>query len=155
MKKIFFLGLLILLLNYGCGFTPKYKGFTGVDFILQLDNMTGDRSLNNAIVSQINRYKSGKSEYKIINLELKSDFNKISVAKNSKGETTKYNLKAIIEIKLISDDGTRELFLTEEFKIDKISDSVEEDNYIKIIKKDFAQSFVERLILDIKKSNDI
>ena len=152
MKKILYISLFILLFNYGCGFTPKYKGFTGVDFILKLNNIDGDRELNNAIISQINRYKSGKDEDQIFNLELKSDFNKISVAKNSKGETTKYNLKAIIEIKLISNDETRELIFVEEFKIDKINDSVEEDNYIKIIKKDFAQSFVERLILDIRKN---
>ena len=152
MKKIIYISLLILLFNYGCGFTPKYKGFTGVNFILKLNSVNGDRELNNSIISQINRYKSGKDGYQIFNLELKSDFDKISVAKNSKGETTKYNLKAIVEIKLISDDEIRELIFVEEFKIDKINDSVEEDNYIKIIKKDFAQSFVERLILDIRKN---
>ena len=74
------------------------------------------------------------------------------MAKNSKGETTKYNLKGVIEIKLTTNDVTRELILIEEFKIDKINDSVEEENYIKIIKQDFAQSFVERLILDIRKN---
>ena len=152
MKKILYISLFILLFNYGCGFAPKYKGFNRVDFILKLNDIGGDRELNNAIISQINRYKSGTDEYQIFNLELKSDFDKISVAKNSKGETTKYNLKAIIEIKLISNDETRELILIEEFKIDKINDSVEEDNYIKIIKRDFAQSFVERLILDIRKN---
>ena len=152
MKKIFFISLFVLLFNYGCGFTPKYKGFTGIDFILKLDGIKGDRDLNNAISSQINRYKNGKDTYETINLELNSKFNKISIARNAKGEITRYNLKAIIEIKLTSGDENRELIFIEEFKIDKINDSVEEENYIKIIKKDFAQSFVERLILDIRKN---
>ena len=149
MKKIFYFSLFILLFNYGCGFAPKYKGFTGVDFILKLNSINGDRDLNNSINSQINRYTSGKEDYELITIDINSNFEKISVAKNSKGETTKYNLKAIIKIKV---NETRELIFIEEFKIDKISDSVEENNYIKIIKKDFAQSFVERLILDIRKN---
>ena len=152
MKKILYISLLILLLNYGCGFSPKYKGFTGVDFNLQLNNLNGDRDLNNAINSQINRYKSKKEDYDLIALEIKSNFEKISVAKNSKGETTKYNLKAIVNIKISSENKSRELILIEEFKIDKINDSVEEANYIKIIKNDFAQSFVERLIIDIRRN---
>ena len=31
MKKLLYASIFILLLNYGCGFTPKYKGFTGID----------------------------------------------------------------------------------------------------------------------------
>ena len=152
MKKLFYLNLLIFLFIYGCGFTPKYKGFTGIDFVLKLNDTSGDRELNNAISSQINRYKSGKKEYQIINLDLNSNFNKITIAKNSKGEPTRYNLKAVIEIQITLNNETRKLILIEEFKIDKINDSVQEDNYIKIIKKDFAQSFMEKLILDIRKN---
>ena len=152
MKKLLYASIFILLLNYGCGFTPKYKGFSGIDFVLKLNSISGDRDLNNAISSQINRYKSGQEEYQIINLDLKSNFDKFSVAKNSKGETTKYNIKADIKVKITTDGVTRELILIEEFKIDKINDSVEEGNYIKIIKKDFAQSFIEKLILDIRKN---
>ena len=152
MKKIFYISLFVLLFNYGCGFTPKYKGFTGIDFILILDNINGDRDLNNSISSQIKRYSSRNENYKEINLKINSDFKKISIAKNSKGETTKYNLEAVIEIEIKSDDKIRKLVFIENFKIDKINDSVEEENYIKIIKKDFAQSFIERLILDIRKN---
>ena len=149
MKKLLYASIFILLFNYGCGFTPRYKEFKGIDFLLKLNSISGDRDLNNSINSQINRYTSGKEDYELITIDINSNFEKISVAKNSKGETTKYNLKAIIKIKV---NETRELIFIEEFKIDKISDSVEENNYIKIIKKDFAQSFVERLILDIRKN---
>ena len=152
MKKLFYLNLLIFLFIYGCGFTPKYKGFDRIDFVLKLNDAYGDRELNNAINSQINRYKSGKNQYQIFNLDLNSNFNKITIAKNSKGETTRYNLRAVIKIKITLNNDTRNLVLIEEFKIDKINDSVEEDNYIKIIKKDFAQSFVEKLILDIRRN---
>ena len=45
----------------------------------------------------------------------------------------------------------KENFFIEEFKIDKISDTAEENNYIQIVKKDFAQSVVRRLHRSKKK----
>ena len=144
--------IIILFLSTSCGFEPKYKGFKGVDFILKLEKSSGDRELNNAIKSQLSRYDKGKDDYNIIKLDLSSKFDKISISKNSKGEITRYNLKAEITIKITTDKKQRNVFFVEEFKIDKISDTVEEKNYIQIIKKDFAQSIVRRLILDVRKN---
>ena len=144
--------IIILFLSTSCGFEPKYKGFDGVDFILKLQNSSGDRDLNNAIKSQLSRYANGKDDYNIIKLDLDSKFEKISISKNSKGEITRYNLRAEVSLKITSDEKERDIFFIEEFKIDKISDTVEEKNYIQIIKKDFAQSIVRRLILNLRKN---
>ena len=144
--------IIILFLSTSCGFEPKYKGFDGVNFILKLQNASGDRELNNAIKSQLSRYDNGKDDYNIIKLDLVSKFEKISISKNSKGEITRYNLRAEVALNITSNEKQRDVFFVEEFKIDKISDTVEEKNYIQIIKKDFAQSIVRRLILDIRKN---
>ena len=144
--------IIILFLSTSCGFEPKYKGFDGVNFILKLQNASGDRELNNAIKSQLSRYDNGKDDYNIIKLDLVSKFEKISISKNSKGEITRYNLRAEVGLKITLDQNQRDVFFIEEFKIDKISDTVEEKNYIQIIKKDFAQSIVRRLIFDLRKN---
>lgn len=144
--------IIVLFLSTSCGFEPKYKGFDGVNFILKLQNASGDRELNNAIKSQLSRYDNGKDNYNIIKLDLVSKFEKISISKNSKGEITRYNLRAEVSLKITLDQKQRDVFFIEEFKIDKISDTVEEKNYIQIIKKDFAQSIVRRLILDLRKN---
>ena len=144
--------VVILFLSTSCGFEPKFKGFDGIDFILDLEKSIGDRELNNAIKSQLSRYTKEKDNYDRIKLDLESKFKKISISKNSKGEITRYNLKAEVSLKITSNEETRDVFFIEEFKIDKISDTVEEKNYIQIIKKDFAQSIVRRLILDIRKN---
>ena len=144
--------IIILFLSTACGFEPKYKGFKGIDFALKLEKSSGDRELNNAIKSQLSRYTKEKDNYDRIKLDLESKFKKISISKNSKGEITRYNLKAEVSLKITSNEETRDVFFIEEFKIDKISDTVEEKNYIQIIKKDFAQSIVRRLILDIRKN---
>ena len=144
--------IIVLFLSTSCGFEPKYKGFDEVNFILKLQNASGDRELNNAIKSQLSRYDNDKDNYNILKLDLDSKFEKISISKNSKGEITRYNLRAEVSLKITSDEKQRDVFLIEEFKIDKISDTVEEKNYIQIIKKDFAQSIVRRLILDLRKN---
>ena len=151
LKKLFPI-IIILFLSTSCGFEPKYKGFEGVDFILKLQKSSGDRELNNAIKSQLSRYGNGKDDYDIIKLDLDSKFEKISISKNSKGEITKYNLRAEVNLKITSNEKEKDVFFIEEFKIDRISDTVEEKNYIQIIKKDFAQSIVRRLILNIRKN---
>ena len=144
--------IILLFFSTSCGFEAKYKGFKGVDFVLKLQNSKGDRELNNAIKSQLSRYDKDKNGSNIIKLELSSKFDKISISKNSKGEITRYNLRAEVGLKITLDQNQRDVFFIEEFKIDKISDTVEEKNYIQIIKKDFAQSIVRRLILDLRKN---
>ena len=51
----------------------------------------------------------------------------------------------------MSEETTEEITFDEEFKIDKIEDNIEENNYIRIIKRDFAEIISEKLILSINK----
>ena len=136
---------------YSCGFTPKYANYEGINFQIEIDKSTGDRELNNFLKSNLKRYNNKKNEdLEILNLDLNSKFEKNSIAKNTKGEDTKYELKAIENITLIFENKTREVILDERFKIDKIDDSVEQNNYILIIKKDFANEIIDKLIFDIR-----
>ena len=86
----------------------------------------------------------------ILSLDLNSKFERNSIAKNTKGEVTKYELKAIVNITLKFENKTREMIFDERFKIDKIDDTVEQNNYILIIKKDFADQIIDKLIFDIR-----
>ena len=145
-----FLLIIIFFLN-NCGFTPKYAGFKGIDFSLNINNMEGDRELNNSIKSQLDRYNKNKST-KIIDLNIKSKFSKDILSKDSTGKATKYNLKADVEFTLNTGEVSRTIKMFEEFKIDNIEDNVEENNYIKIIKRNFAEIISEKLILNINQN---
>ena len=151
-KKIYipFILITIIFIN-SCGFTPKYANYEGINFQIEIDKFTGDRELNNFLKSKLKRYNNKKNKkLNILTLDLNSKFERNSIAKNTKGEVTKYELKAIVNITLKFDDETRVIVLTEKFKIDKIEDSVEQNNYIIIVKKDFADQIVEKLIFDIR-----
>ena len=136
---------------YGCGFTPKYANYEGINFQIEIDKFTGDRELNNFLKSKLKRYNNKKNEdLEILSLNLNSKFERNSIAKNTKGEITKYELKAIVNITLKFEDKTREMVFYEIFKIDKIDDTVEQNNYILIVKKDFADQIIDKLIFDIR-----
>ncbi len=146
--NILFLLIFLFFIN-NCGFTPQYAGFKGLDFSLDINNLDGDRDLNNALKSQLDRYSLGNPKLRKINLDIESKFTKDILSKDTTGKATKYNLKANVKFTLISDDKNQEITFDEEFKIDKIDDNIEENNYIRIIKRDFAEIISEKLILSI------
>jgi len=155
MKKKIFLIIIIFFFTNSCGFTPKYAGYGGINYNLNINEVSGDRELNNYIKSQLRRYENKKtSELQIIDIDIVSNFEKKAIARNTKGNTTRYNLVAKVEVALISKKHTKKLAFTENFKIDKIEDSVEENNYILIIKRDFAKRIIDKLIFDIRTNFD-
>ena len=144
--------IIIFFLN-NCGFTPEYAGFKGINFSLNINKIEGDRELNNAIRSQLDRYKNNKIQnIQIINVNIKSKFAKDILSRDSTGKATKYNLKANVEFALDTGEVSRTIKISEEFKIDNIEDNVEENNYIKIIKRNFAEIISEKLILNINQN---
>ena len=155
MKKKIYLLIIILFLNNNCGFTPQYAGYKGINYDLSIDKMSGDRELNNFIKSQLRRYENKKeSEIKIINIDIESKFEKKAIARNTKGNVTRFDLITQVELILSSKDFTQKLTIRDNFKIDKIEDSVEESNYILIVKKDIAERIMEKLIFYIRTNFD-
>ena len=146
-----FLILIIFFLN-NCGFTPQYAGFKGLDFSFKINETNGDRDLNNAIKSLLNRYNSDDPQLKTINIKIESKFTKDTLSKDSTGKATKYNLMANVKFTLDSEEGSRTITFKEEFNIDNIEDTVEENNYIRIIKQNFAEIISEKLILNVNQN---
>ena len=147
-----FLIIIIFFLN-NCGFTPQYSGFKGVDFSIEIEKAEGDRELNNAIKSQLDIYSNKKNKnLEIKYIKIKSKFIKDTLSKDTKGKATKYKLIADVEFTINTEDGSRVIKLIEDFKIDKIEDNVEENNYIRIIKRDFAGTLSRKLIMNINQN---
>ena len=135
---------------YSCGFTPQYAGFKNLEFDLIVDESSGDRDLNNEIRSQIKRYDRGRKGVEKIKISYDSNYEKIILTKNTKGEPTKYNLKVDVIFEINSDNYSTKIVFKDEFNIDKIDDTIEENNYIKIVKRNFAERAIEKIILSIR-----
>lgn len=151
-KLIFYITLIISISLYSCGFSPKYSNYKNINFTLNIDNAIGDRDLNNLIKTNLSRYNSNESNKEIINLTINSKYKKVTTAKNTKGESTEYDLQAEVIFGILKSGITRSVKFKESFKINKIDDTVEENNYIKIIKRDFAESISDKLISNIQQN---
>ena len=68
-KITLFLIVTVFFLN-NCGFTPQYAGFKGLDFSLKINEINGDRDLNNAIRSQLDRYYINDPKLNTINVKI-------------------------------------------------------------------------------------
>ena len=134
---------------YSCGFTPQYAGFKNLKFDLILSEFDGDRDLNNEINSQIRRYDRDRKNTIKVKVSYNSRYEKIALSRDTKGEATKYKLTVNINFVVEFKDYTKNFFFNDEFNIDKIDDRVEENNYIKIVKRNFAERAIEKLILSI------
>ncbi len=150
-KKIISSFLIILsFFIYSCGFTPQYAGFKNLEFDLVVDKVKGDRDFNNTIRSQIKRYDLGRDDIKKIKISYDSDYEKIILSKDTKGEATKYKLKVNVIFEINSENYSKKIIFNDEFSFDKIDDTIEENNYIKILKRNFAEKAVEKIILNIR-----
>ena len=143
-KNIIFLSL-ILFLN-SCGFTPVYLKNNNVNFSIEQANFIGDRELNNFLKINLNKYKNEEVNNKIF-IEVKSEYNKIILSKDSAGEVTNYQLEANIVFLIKS---TNKIIKINEKKIMKnMADKFEETKYERSVKQSFATSITNKLISEL------
>ena len=91
MKNIITIIFLIFLSN--CGYTSIYKDSKSNDIFINITSMQGDKVMNNLIKNQLELYSNKFSENKY-NLIISTSFQKITLAKNSSGAATNYQLTA-------------------------------------------------------------
>ena len=138
------LSILILFFIYSCGYTAIYKDNNINDYNIIISKMSGDIVMNKLIKNELefNSNKNSKNNYAI---NLKTLYTKEIKSKNSSGVASNYEI--IIKA---SFDVDREIITFEEkYIVKNISDSIEQKNYEGIIKKNFASSIREKLIIKL------
>ena len=151
MKNITLIFLLLFL--YNCGYTSVYKNQGTQDFAINVAGLRGDREMNNLIKNEINLY-SNKNSVKIFNIEIDTDYEKTIITKDGAGNITDYTLTATSTFTINLKSLTRIAQFTESINVKNLSDTFEQNNYEKNIKKNFASSLREKLISEILSIND-
>ena len=151
MNKILLI-LFLLLLN-SCGYTSVYKNQKSQNFQINITGMEGDIEFNNLIKNELKLFSNNTSN-NIYNIALNSNYQKIAVTKNSSGVTTNYNILAHVKINLSLNESNKNLVFKENINIKNNTNSFEQNNYEKNVKKNFASSIREKLILKIIELND-
>ena len=81
----------LILFTSNCGFTPVYLNDGIKEISIEQIKLSGDRTLNNYLKSNLNRYKNKESTKKI-SLEIVSYYQKNILSKDSSGDINKYEL---------------------------------------------------------------
>ena len=144
---------ILLFFLYACGYTSVYKNVKTQDLNMNIISLEGNLEMNNLIKNQIELFSNDESK-NIFNIDIKTDYERIVIAKNSKGIATNYKLDGIFNFKIYSKDNEYSININESFNIKKNSNSYEQTSYEKIIKENFVKSAVDKLIIKLININD-
>ena len=86
---------------------------------------------------------------KTFEIEIITNYEKNTTARDSTGAATDYELKAIVKVIIQTGEIEKEISITETFKIKKIADAYEEGNYERSIKKNFASSISQKIVTQL------
>ena len=121
------------------------KGFT---FVFKNGKLNVIRTLLNVdLIQFITDILTIKKEYDLI---IDTSFNKVTIAKNSTGDPSNFNMIANVNIKLNHEGIQETLFFTENLKIKSKDNSFEQKEYENLVKSDFAKKIKDKLITKIQ-----
>jgi hypothetical protein len=145
MKKQIVLISLIFFITH-CGFSPIYIKNTNTNFSIENVSYEGDRDLNNFLKTNLEQYKSEKSNRKIL-IEATSNYEKIILTKNTASEVTNYKL--IAKVTFLIKSTNKKITITEEKIINSMDDKFEESRKERATKQNFARSISSKLISEL------
>ena len=146
-EKLIPLFLIIIFLN-NCGYTPRYGLNKNINFSINVIDLKGDREFNNSFKSKITRYKKKDANQNKFNLDITSKYNKNVKSKDAAGLAKEYELTITVNIIVKSESiDPKKIVFEEKFTMKKFEDSFEEKNYEKIVKENFSDIILDRIIL--------
>tara|TARA_B110000014_G_C19924183_1_gene478106 strand:+ start:349 stop:807 length:459 start_codon:yes stop_codon:yes gene_type:complete len=151
MKNIILISFLLFI--YNCGYTSVYKNQKSEDFQINIIEMRGDSEINNLIKNELKFYSNRDSENKY-DISIDSKYQKIIVSKNSAGVATDYKLLVDTKISINLNNKMNIFDFRENINMKSNSNSFEQNNYERNIKKNFASSIRDKFIIKIFNLDD-
>ena len=148
-KKI---SLIIFLFLTSCGYEAMYskKNLADYDFTINEISYSGDRQLNIRINQKLMAFRR-EGIKKTINLEIKSEFERIITAKDSKGDSTSYEIQIKVSLKVLKAKSPTNINYIESFKYNNLDNKIELRNYEKEIKFNLSENITNKIIYDLSK----
>ena len=145
LKKIL-LPLLFLIIVNNCEYSPVYLKGENTKLNINIIETKGDTEINKVIVNEISEIANNNYS-KVINIKINTNYVRTILARNTKGTPTDFELKATSRFELTNLDKEQNFTIEEKFNYKKMSNSYEQSNYEKNIKKNLASSITRKLIL--------
>ena len=143
--KIKNLILIIIFFLQGCGYSPIYSNLKKMDFNLNVVEILGDNEMNNIVATKIKKNSKNLSE-KIYDIKVITNYQKVILSKNKKGEVTNYLIKKEIIFEIINPEIKNKFIFNEEIQAKNIDNQFEFKKYENSIKNNFIDSKVNEFI---------
>jgi outer membrane lipopolysaccharide assembly protein LptE/RlpB len=147
MKNKLFIILLLLFLT-SCGYSAIYKNTESNNFLINIIGMQGDADMNDLINNELELYSNQDSDNKF-DLNMNTNFERKIISKNTSGAASSYQLSAKVEFTIMTKTNKEKVIFVEKLNIENNSDSFAQKSYENTIKKNFANSIKEKLILKL------
>lgn len=147
MKKIIITLSLIFL--YSCsGYTPIYTSSQNNFYINEIE-ISDDSRLIKKIIKSLKPYTI-ENDKKKINLKLDIERQENVIMKDAKGDPASFEIKIILNVEIILNNGGKKLNLQEKFTFNNQSNKFELNQYKKNIEITLIDKIFENLIMELR-----
>ena len=105
-----YLLILIFIFVSNCGYTTVYKNQKTIDFKISIQEMKGDKSINNLVKSKLSKFSSTDSE-NIYKIEVNSIYSKSVLSRDITGKASNLKLSTRIEFNVIQNEKKQNFLL--------------------------------------------
>jgi len=149
MKKLKSVNLILMFLFLiSCGYSPLYKDLSNINFSITLNEINGNRTINNLIKSNLNNYNVNNAQ-KNYSIDINTKYIKDIIAKDTTGAATEYKLTVNASFKVSSSNYEKEFLFRESFNMNSISDKLEEQDYEENIQSNLTNIITRKLLLQL------
>ena len=141
--------ILIIALISHCGFTPVYQDKENVNFKITIQNINGDKSINNLLNRKLKRYTVIDVDKNFV-INANTSYSKTVLSKDTTGRATDLKLSTNIDFIIKLGEKIQKFSFEESLNIDNSTDFYEQNNYENNIKNNFINTIVEKLIVNLK-----
>lgn len=141
--------LIILIFLNACGYTPLYQNNNNLNFSIEITELEGDRKVNEAIKSNLQRFSKKSNEKINYEIKIKTNLTKKTISKNKTGAISQIKLITKVTFVIKSNELEQTFLLSEEFNIKKNNETIDEKEYEDNIKENMGTSISEKLIFNL------
>lgn len=149
MKVNYIFFILIFFVLQNCGYTPMYSNLKSQNYQMNIIDIKGNDEMNKIVNLQINNY-SNKTSKKIIELKVKTFYEKDILSKDKKGKATNYLISTRIDFEVNNFSENNKFTYNEKTKIKNIDDKFELNSYEDAIKNNFISSSIKNFLLRVE-----
>ncbi len=141
--------LIILIFLNACGYTPLYQNNSNLNFSIEITELEGDRKVNEAIKSNLQRFSKKSNEKINYKIKIKTNLTKKTISKNKTGAISQIKLITKVTFIIKSNELEQTVLFSEEFNIKKNNETIDEKEYEDNIKENMGTSISEKLIFNL------